>query len=268
VKEASRLDIQGAFRFGKPLFSWIRRAAAAGLRDSLDFAFPQACLICGQGFGEGRWLCPDCWRRVGETSSAALHRNPGDFPYLAGERRFDGLAACWEFNPDLEQCVHRIKYSGMEGLGRHLGRLAGEMLSASDVLAFRPDAVIPVPLHPVRRRERGYNQSEQIAAGFAGVFGLPVRRDLIVRRRPTKTQTGLTGEERQENVKNAFRVLRPGSVSGLSLLVVDGVVTTGATLNACAGALKDAGAGSVTGFALARPVLRIEESRCRTPAGG
>lgn len=256
MKEASRLDIQGAFRYGKLLFSWVRRAAEAGLRDAADFAFPRLCLLCGEGFGEGRWLCPGCGRRLRESAAAALHRDPEDFPYLTGERHFDGLAACWEFNPDLEQCVHRIKYSGMERLGRHLGSLAGEILRRAEIPSARPDAVVPVPLHPVRRRERGYNQSERIAEGFAGVFRLPVRADLIARLRATKTQTGLTGEERQKNVSGAFRVLRPDSVSGLSLLVVDDVVTTGATLNACARALKEAGAECVTGFALARPVLR------------
>jgi ComF family protein len=257
VKDTSRFDsIQGAFRYGKPLFSWIRRAVKAGFRDALDFAFPRSCLLCGEGFGEGRWLCPACWRRVRESAEASMHRDPGDFPYLTGERFFDGLAACWEFNPDLEQCIHRMKYSGMERLASHFGGLAGEILFGADIPGMMPDAVISVPLHPVRRRERGYNQSERIAAGFAGAFGLPVRRDLLVRRRATKTQTGLTGEERQENVKNAFRVIRPGSARGLSLIVVDDVVTTGATLNACARALKDAGAESVIGFALARPVLR------------
>ncbi|MDM7925121.1 MAG: ComF family protein [bacterium] len=256
MKAASRLDIQGAFRFGKPLFSWVRRAAAAGLRDSLDFAFPRSCLICGEGFGEGRWLCPACWRRVLESAEPAMHRDAEDFPYLAGEQYFDGLAACWEFNPDLEQIIHRIKYSGMEKLGRHLGGLAGRIFREAEISVARPDAVVPVPLHPVRRRERGYNQSERIAEGFAGIYGLPVRGDLIDRRRATKTQTGLTGEERQVNVSGAFRVRRPEAVRGLSLLVVDDVVTTGATLNACARALKEAGAGSVTGFALARPVLR------------
>lgn len=256
MKAASRHDIQGAFRFGKPLFSWARRAAAAGLRDSLDFAFPRSCLICGEGFGEGRWLCPVCLRRVLESAEPAMHSDAEDFPYLAGERYFDGLAACWGFSPDLELCVHRVKYSGMEKLGRHLGALAGKILREAEIPGARPDAVVPVPLHPVRRRERGYNQSERIAAGFAGVFGFTVRTDLLARRRATRTQTGLTGEARQKNVSGAFRVPRPDSVSGLSLLVVDDVVTTGATLNACARALKAAGAGSVTGFALARPVLR------------
>ncbi|MBN2200635.1 ComF family protein [bacterium] len=257
MKDTSRLNfIQGAFRNGKPLFSRVRRAAEAGLRDALDFAFPRSCLLCGNGFDEGRWLCPVCGRRVRESAAAALHSDPEDFPYLAGERHFDGLAACWEFNPDLEQCVHRIKYSGMERLGRHLGVLAGEILREKQILGTRPDAVVPVPLHPVRRRERGYNQSERIAAGFAGVFGFSVRTDLLARQRATRTQTDLTGEERQKNVSGAFRVLRPDSVRGLTLLIVDDVVTTGATLNACARALKDAGASSVFGFALARPVLR------------
>ncbi len=256
MQVATRFDIQGAFRHGKPLFSWVRRAAEAGLRDGLDFAFPRSCLLCGEVFGEGRWLCPACLKRVRESAAAALHSDPEDFPYLAGERHFDGLAACWEFNHDLEQCVHCIKYSGMERLGRQLGVLAGEILREDGILRVRPDAVVPVPLHPVRRRERGYNQSERIAQGFAGIYGLPVRSDLIDRRRATKTQTGLTGEQRQDNVKDAFRVVRPGSVEGMSLLVVDDVVTTGATLNACARSLKAAGAECVTGFALARPVLR------------
>ncbi|RPI08264.1 MAG: hypothetical protein EHM65_10545, partial [Acidobacteriales bacterium] len=129
MKDTSRLNgIQGAFRNGKPLFSWARRAAEAGLRDALDFAFPRSCLLCGEGFGEGRWLCPACWLRVRESAEASLHRDPGDFPYLTGERYFDGLAACWEFNPDLAPCIHRMKYPGMERLAGQLRGLAEETI--------------------------------------------------------------------------------------------------------------------------------------------
>lgn len=209
-------------------------------------------------FRDGRWLCPGCRGRLAGSARPLEQREGGDFPYLEGERFFDSLISCWDFSKDIETLVHSAKYSGMQGLARHLGASAG--LAVRSLLVGRGfDGLVPVPLHRVRERERGYNQARRIAEGLSEASGVPVLDGLIARARETRTQTELPAERRRENVSGAFAERpqnRPGAARGLSLLVVDDVVTTGATLNACARALRGAGAAAVSGFALARPKLR------------
>jgi competence protein ComFC len=226
------------------------------VRDLTDFVYPPVCLLCDESREDHGWLCPECLRRIRDAADPVVHRSDDDFRYLASERRFDGLTACWEFNPDIEQLVHRMKYAGMRNLARSLGKEAAGLLASAGIGFEGIDAFVPVPLHPVRRRERGYNQGERIAAGLASVLGVPVRADLLRRIRKTRTQTDLSGEARQRNVAGAFRAADPGRIRGLSFCLVDDVVTTGATMNECAAALKEAGARQVVGFALARPALR------------
>jgi competence protein ComFC len=233
------------------------------VRDFTDFVYPPVCLLCDERREDHGWLCPVCLRRIRNAADPVVHRSDDDFRYLASERRFDGLTACWEFNPDIEQLVHRMKYAGMRNLARSLGQEAAGLLASAGIGFDGIDALVPVPLHPVRRRERGYNQGERIAAGLASVLGLPVRTDLLRRVRRTRTQTDLSGGARQKNVAGAFRIADPGRIRGLSFCLVDDVVTTGATMNECAGALKEAGARQVVGFALARPALRLEGGRGR-----
>ena len=137
--------------------------------------------------------------------------------------------------------MHALKYDGWSALGGAMARRMAGLRFPPDVERERA-ALVPVPLAPARERERGYNQSECIAAGLGPLWNLPVRTDLLARTRATATQTRLTPGERQRNVANAFRSLADrGSLRGLHLILVDDVVTTAATLNACAAALHDGG---------------------------
>ena len=137
--------------------------------------------------------------------------------------------------------MHALKYDGWSALGGAMARRMAALRFPPDVERERA-ALVPVPLAPARERERGYNQSECIAAGLARLWNLPMRTDLLARTRATATQTRLTPGERQRNVANAFRSLADrGSLRGLHLVLVDDVVTTAATLNACAAALHDGG---------------------------
>ena len=140
-----------------------------------------------------------------------------------------------------ESVVHSFKYGGWSGIGDAMARRMGALRFPLDVEEERA-GLVPVPLAPSRLRERGYNQSEVLAQGLARVWNLPVRTDLLTRTRATETQTRLTPGERQRNVANAFRSLADrGSLRGLHLVLVDDVVTTAATLNACAAALHEGG---------------------------
>jgi ComF family protein len=139
--------------------------------------------------------------------------------------------------------VHALKYGGWHALGAELADRMGRLSWPLDVLEERT-ALVPVPLSGSRQRERGYNQSECIAAALAARWDIPVWRDTLVRARATETQTRLTPEERLANVSDAFRVpaIAAAALRNAHVVIVDDVVTTAATLNACAAALFAGGA--------------------------
>lgn len=138
--------------------------------------------------------------------------------------------------------VHALKYGGWWRVGVPMARRMAALRFPEDVERERA-ALVPVPLAPARRRERGFNQSEILARELARHWEIPSRPELLARTRRTATQTRLTPEERHRNVSGAFRATAERSVlRGLHLVLVDDVVTTGATLNACAAALHDGGA--------------------------
>jgi ComF family protein len=140
-----------------------------------------------------------------------------------------------------------MKYEGFEKLGIRLGRELGRAVQSAGIQA---DCLIPIPLHKRKFRERGYNQAELIARGVSEVTGIPVRTDIVRRWRFTETQTKLDLEQRKKNMEDAFELM-PGAasfVNGTTLLIIDDVVTTGATIISCARELVDAGAsGIITG---------------------
>jgi ComF family protein len=164
------------------------------------------------------------------------------------------LAAMYYFVKDgvLQALLHQLKYQGMTRVGDALGRQLGAYLAARGMQEGRP-VLVPVPLHRSKRRERGFNQSEWICRGIAAVTGLPIETQLLRRIRYTRSQTGLQIDQRRLNVDGAFD-LHPSAnrdLGGKSLLLVDDVVTTGSTLEACARVLVARGAGSVSAAAIA-----------------
>ncbi len=151
----------------------------------------------------------------------------------------------------MRNAIHALKYRGIKSLSPVLGELL------ADSLAKRPlpaDLIVPVPLHPRRLRERGYDQSLLLAENLEGRLGIPLARDVLIRHRHTPSQARSKSVlERRRNMEGAFHAT-PGRLEGKNLVLVDDVCTTGATLNACARALKEAGARSVWGVTLAREV--------------
>lgn len=226
------------------------RSPLAGL---LDLLFPPRCAGCGRA---GHWLCPACLAQVewitppicplcGEAApSAAQCPRRGHHPQaLAGLR-----SAVWHVGP-IRSAIHRFKYRGQHVLAEPLGAIIVE--------AWRRDPppaglLVPVPLHPRRARERGYNQAALLARQLGRALALPVDSAHLVRIRATPPQVGLTASERLANVAGAFRYRGP-SLAGRTLCLIDDLCTTGATLEACASALREAGAGSVWAYTLARP---------------
>lgn len=220
------------------------------LRDTVlqplyEFILPPVCLACGGAVSQGSMvLCPLC--------SRTLYRVPPDDPLYQQTRArvmsapgVAGLSVLYRFEHDgcLQSLLHQMKYRGMTRVGVECGKRLGEVV-AGRIGTTPPLGVIPIPLHKTKLRERGYNQSEYIARGIASVLNIPVLSRTLQRHRHTESQTTLSREERQQNVADAFSV-RPRAVPlvrGQTHLLVDDVITTGATLREAARALAVAGA--------------------------
>jgi ComF family protein len=165
-----------------------------------------------------------------------------------------GLASCFLFEKagKMQDIVHLLKYRGMTSIGVELGRMLGQKILYEG--RFDPSGVlVPVPLHRLRRRERGFNQSELICRGVSAITGMPLRNDLLIRRSNTRSQTKLTLEERKVNVKDAFGVneKRKKEVRDAAIVLVDDVITTGSTIESCAWTLLAAGTARVCAASIA-----------------
>lgn len=190
------------------------------------------CPWCRDAFPWARTpLCPRCGRPV---DAAGLCRDCG-----SAERVFGRCVAVAVYKGEAKAAVRALKYSGAGWHAVWMGEMIGERVR---ITGMRPEAVVPVPLHPARERGRGYNQAALLAHAAARYLGLPLRADVLARTVNTQTQTRLKREERLENMRNVFRVWDAASVQGREVLLVDDIMTTGATLEACAACLLDAGA--------------------------
>lgn len=152
------------------------------------------------------------------------------------------------FDGSLRQAIHRLKYASARDVVKPLAEMMIQFWRETPLPA---DVVVPVPLHPHRQRERGYNQSMLLAQAFGSAAELAVADKVLFRRRNTVSQTTLDAEQRRENVSGAFECA-PAAVQDRRVLLIDDVCTTGATLEACSVALKAGGARSVWALTLAR----------------
>lgn len=186
-------------------------------------------------------MCDDCWNAIPLlTRIHPLYQETRT--RLCSEGSIDDLVSCYVFEKDgpFQHVAHALKYEEYKSFGVQLGKQLGAMVLLWNLA---PDIIIPVPLHQVKFRERSYNQSEIIAQGVASILHKPVFGDAIRRTRDTQTQTKLNREERKINMKHAFQV-RPEAVEklrGKSCLLVDDVITTGATTHSCAQEMLSAG---------------------------
>lgn len=235
------------------------------LRRIADLLFPSACAYCGEPLRDPPvpCFCGSCW------SDLAPLRGPVCLccgrPFVSPEAlasspehecracrmdppAFDQAVAAGLFEGQLREAIHRYKYGPLRSLGRPLASWMADRIRVINPV----DAVMPVPLHSSRLRQRGFNQALLLAEGVSRRFGLPLRYDDLIRIRPTRPQVELSGRERSANVRGAFAMRRPGTAAGLRVLLVDDVLTTGATMNECARVLKENGASTVTVLTLAR----------------
>jgi ComF family protein len=169
--------------------------------------------------------------------------------------RFDGAVCVGLYTGPLRRAVIHLKFRRWLRAVEPLGGLAVETLARSEDALWREvDGLVPIPIHPLRYALRGFNQAEEIARVVSQRTGIPLWSRVVRRRFYRRPQVGLTGTQRWENVQGAFEVVCPSQVKGRRLLLLDDVFTTGSTFDACADALKRAGATTVSVLAIAREI--------------
>lgn len=207
----------------------------------IDLLYPQFCEACGRSLVEGEQiLCSYCRYEIPLTNFWLSTENPAAKLFW-GKVQLEQASSFFYFVKDsrYRQLVHKLKYKGRKEIGTYLGRLYGEYLAKS-ALYGSVNVIIPLPLHPKRLATRGYNQSEEIAAGIAKALQKPVLSTIIQREVYTETQTSKSRMERWKNVQNVFSVVDTEQLAGKHILLVDDILTTGATLEACANAIMKA----------------------------
>ena len=234
-------------------------------RSVLDLLYPPLCIACREYVSEPGSLCPECWRKlhfldgpVCATCGLPFEIDPGADTLCAGchayPPAFDKARAVLCYDDASRKSILALKHADrldlVPAFGRWLERVGQELLIQSDF-------IVPVPLHRFRLWKRRYNQSAELARALSRFGSLPVDPYLLCRTRSTPSQGDMpSASARRRNVRGAFAVLdnRRNAVDGKQILLIDDVLTTGATVNACAKALKRAGARKVFVLALARVV--------------
>ena len=247
-----------------------------GLKAAADILLPRQCITCGRKLLlDEKHLCLDCLADLPQTYFWTMSHNPmadkfneiiqksldegkspgNDYATKASDvsgrvwhEHYAYASALFFYHSEADYRLipYQIKYHGNLKAGRHFGSMLGKRLASSEQFAD-VDLIVPVPLHWTRKWKRGYNQAEAIAAGVAEAMGIPMRTDILKRRRRTKTQTKLDVEAKAKNVSNAF-ALNPSAIKSLEasrnmpkhLLLTDDVFTTGSTLAACFRTLRRA----------------------------
>ena len=196
-------------------------------------------------------LCAQCGRPIVSAAVAESISQPQCHLCRNGIYAFDLARSFGAYTPRMSRAILLLKYGNVTPLGTWFSRHLASLVKGQRE-AFAADAVVPVPLDQGRLRERGYNQAELIAKPLARLLGIPFRSYLLVRKRPRPNQLRLTRLERWETVRGAYATHKMAQVDKLRVILVDDVFTTGATLDACSRALKDAGAARVVGLTVAR----------------
>jgi competence protein ComFC len=208
----------------------------------LNFFYPPYCAVCGKFMEDpSRLICDQCW-----DGFPAFGELPVQVPSSQAviSSVIVGFLGEGDLDDPMNTIIHEFKYFRRKAHARGLASGIATLIASAHWMK-RIDTIVPVPLHPSKQRSRGYNQSQLVADQLGNLFGLPVVSEVLVRIRATRTQTRLTAEQRRRNVAGAFKVKDRAPLEQKRVLLIDDVVTTGATLNECAKTLLKAGAHSV-----------------------
>ena len=218
----------------------------------LDLFFPRRCAVCDEPvdrFGEG--ACSECIRKISYIRDPFCMKCGKQLKSVNEEycedcqkkmHIFVQGTALYDYG-SMADSVFRFKYAGRQEYAKFY---AGQMYERkrSWLQMIKPDALVPVPIHPSRKRKRGYNQAQLIAEELSALSGIPVRNDLVVRVKKTAPQKSLTGQERQNNLKKAFKILQ-NDVKLSTIVIIDDIYTTGSTVDAMTEVLHQAGISRV-----------------------
>lgn len=195
--------------------------------------YPHICLGCGSDkIGQDSSLCWYCLHELPATGFADQQDNPAE-KILWGRLSVEAVHAGFFLNRDslMEQLLYQLKYNHQKNLGEQLGMLLGAQLKESG--RFRADALVPVPLHPKKLRQRGFNQASAICTGVARQLDIPIIENVLIRKNFNRSQTRLGRIGRWENSRSLFGIAHPHRLWNKRILLIDDVLTTGATLESC-----------------------------------
>lgn len=248
----------GFMQSASPGAAWLDRTKTA----IIDLLFPPHCVACHR---LSAWLCVDCLQaieaiqppvcqRCGLSLSGVQAPDSSESTCRRCQKaplQFDGLLAYGVHSGPLRQAIREFKYADLRSLAGPLGQLMSEGWTTLAPQDLQPDVIVPIPLHPSRQRQRGYNQAALLARELGANLRRPVIQDVLIRIKATAPQVDLGAQERRVNVHNAFRCT-DNSLSGKHVLLIDDVCTTGATLESACVALRETGTLSVWAYTLAR----------------
>ena len=214
----------------------------------IDLVYPNVCIFCNELKTGGKdSICDACWNAlpafpVEQNILREIKEKLATLVYLSN------LRSMWEFEDNVQIIIHRLKYKHKTSVAAKISQYMSNLIEFDKDI----DLLIPVPLHKKRRRERGYNQSTLICKAISKIKGIPTNEISLQRIKNTKSQTKLNINERKKNVADAFRVVNRSEIENKTILLVDDVITTGSTINACAQQLKNNGAKEIYAISAAK----------------
>jgi len=242
----------------------LRRHTISVFSSLANFIYPPFCSNCKKKVPDGLWggICGTCWAEVkiwgdghcqrcgtNVSGGTSLCRNCLIPDWGCGDIRTIG-----PFEAPLSDAIHMLKYSDAQSVSQKLGFLMAGRIGSGTIYS-QAEMVLAVPLHGARKRERGYNQAQLLAEQLGKALGVPAPEGVVLRARHTKSQTTMNKEQRRKNVEGIFAVRKPEKIKGKTVILVDDVLTTGATIGSCGHALLAAGAVKVLAMTAAAAPL-------------
>jgi len=217
----------------------------------LSLFFPDLCVVCRSRLAEGEeHICTDCLLLLPKTN---LHLHPDNRleEFFAGRIPFQRIAAYAYFikGGSIQHIIHELKYNNNPQIGNFIGKLCGEHLKSSDFISGI-DLLVPIPLHPKREKQRGYNQSLEICKGISEILSIPVDHTTLVRKVNNKSQTKNSRFDRWKNVEDIFTLNNTDTFRNKHILLVDDVITTGSTIESAAKEILKSDGAKLSVFAV------------------
>lgn len=198
--------------------------------DLLSIAFPSNCVGCQKSLVKGEThICLECYMQIPFINNFLLNPDKWLAPLKNAELKL-GALFFYDKKGITQTIIHEIKYNNNLKLAKYLGETIGVKLKEHNIVI---DTIIPVPLHKKKEKQRGFNQATEISKGISAIIEAPILTDELLRMKYTQTQTQKNKESREKNMLNAFRLKESHNLSGKNILIVDDVITTGATVNEC-----------------------------------